>query len=119
MNKPYPGKAHGSALGKPTMGMCERATSHPKRWFGVCAGRAIEPRNSFFADGDTVSFDGSQHGPDEGPIRRGPMSSARARKVCCSRIGRSRLERSRDPGAAARWAADGIAMDAIANGGKA
>lgn len=117
MNKPYPEKAR--ALGKPPMGMIEKATSHPKRWSGVCVGRAIEPRNSLFAEGEPVPTGRSQHGSDEGPNRRGPRSSARARKVCCTGIGRPRTERTCVLEAAARWAAGEYAMDADANGGKA
>ena len=99
VNKPYPGKALVCALGKSPMGMSARVTLHPKRWSDVCVGRAIEPRNPLFAGGDTVAAVGesplrSQHGSDEGPTRRGRWSSARARKVCCTRIGRSLSVRS-------------------------
>lgn len=119
MNKPYPEKARFSALGKPPMGMTEEATPHPKRWSGVCAGRAIEPRNSHFAEGEPVLTERSQNGSDEGPIRRGPRSSARARKVCCTGIGRPRSERTCVLEVAATWAASGRAMDTGANGEKA
>jgi hypothetical protein len=119
VNKPYPEKVPAGALGKPPMGMVEKVTSHPKRWVGVCVGRAIEPRNSLFAEGEPVPTERSQHGSDEGPNRRGPRSSARARKVCCTGIGRLRTERTSRREEAANRAAVARAMETSANGGKA
>jgi hypothetical protein len=78
--------------------------------------RASKPE-SFIGD-DAIVHRGSPRGSDQDSADRGPRSSARTPKVCCTRIGRSRAERS--------WAlAAGVrvpgrsSMEAIANGGKA
>ena len=78
--------------------------------------RASKPGT--FIGGDALFWCGSPRESDEGSASRGRMSSARTRKVCCTRIGRSRAERS-SALAVGEMAPSGCAMETIASGGKA
>ena len=84
----------------------------------VCGPGDRAPKPESFTSGDALVCSGSPRRSDEGLAGRGPRSSARTRKVCCTRIGRSRVERPRGHG-------DGVmepyvfAVEAVARGGKA
>jgi hypothetical protein len=77
--------------------------------------RASKPES--FIGGDAVVHRGSPCGSDQGPADRGPRSSARTPKVCCTRIGRSRVERSWAPTAGV-MVRGRRPMETVANGGK-